>query len=241
MYCQIFHVVLEKDLVRIIDRWKKAVDSNKDFGAILTNLSKAFDCIHHDLLVSKLYAYRLSLPALKMIQDYPFNRKQRAKIGSPYSAWQNIILGVCQGSLLLNIFLCDSFLKHENCCYLNYANDITAYVVANNTAEVFEKSLNITRRLFTWFANNQMKANHGKHHLLLYRKEDANIQISYTTINCSRSQKLLGRVFDNKLKFDKHIENICQKANRKLNALARVTNYMELTKKRTLMNAVFKA
>ena len=150
-------------------------------------------------------------------------------------------MGVCQGSLLLNIFLCDSFLKHENCCYLNYANDITAYVVANNTAEVFEKSLNITRRLFTWFANNQMKANHGKHHLLLYRKEDANIQISYTTINCSRSQKLLGRVFDNKLKFDKHIENICQKANRKLNALARVTNYMELTKKRTLMNAVFKA
>ena len=76
---------------------------------------------------------------------------------------------------------------------------------------------------------------------MLYRKEDANIQISYTTINCSRSQKLLGRVFGNKLKFDKDIENICQKANRKLNALARVTNYMELTKKRTLMNAVFKA
>ena len=86
-----------------------------------------------------------------------------------------------------------------------------------------------------------MKANHGKCHLLLSAQNDANIQISNTTINCSKSQKLLGLVFDNKLKFDKHIENICQKANRKLNALARVTNYMELTKKRTLMNAVFKA
>ena len=85
-----------------------------------------------------------------------------------------------------------------------------------------------------------MKANHGKHHLLLHTKEDANIQISYTTINCSRSQKLLGIVFDNKLKFDKHIENICQKANRKLNALARVINYMELPKRRILMNAVLK-
>ena len=81
-----FPLVLEKDLVRIIDRWKKAVDSNKDLGAVLTNLSKAFDCFPYDLLVSKLYAYRLSLPALKMIQDYPFNRKQRAKIGSSYSA-----------------------------------------------------------------------------------------------------------------------------------------------------------
>ena len=86
-----------------------------------------------------------------------------------------------------------------------------------------------------------MKANHGKCHLLLSAQNDANIQISNTTINCSKSQKLLGLVFDNKLKFDKHIENICQKANRKLNASARVTNYMELPKSHILMNAFFKA
>ena len=48
-------------------------------------------------------------------------------------------------------------------------------------------------------------------------------------------------MFDNKLKFDKHIENICQKENGKLNVLARVTNYMELPKRRILMNAFFKA
>ena len=54
--------------------------------------------------------------------------------------------------------------------------------------------------------------------------------------------KLLGVVFNSKLKFDKHIENICQKANnRKLNTLARVTNYMKLSKTRNLMNAFFKA
>ena len=63
----------------MIDRWKKAVDSNKVFGAILTDLSKAFDRICHDLLVSKLHAYGLSLPALKMIQDYFLNRKRRTE------------------------------------------------------------------------------------------------------------------------------------------------------------------
>ena len=130
---------------------------------------------------------------------------------------------------------------HKNCCYVNYADDTTPYTAANNTAEVLEKLTNLTQMLFTWFANNQMKANHGKCHLLLSTQEDANIQISNATINCSRSQKLLGIVFDNKLKFDKHIENIFQKANRKLNALARVTNYMELPKRRILMNAFFKA
>ena len=48
-------------------------------------------------------------------------------------------------------------------------------------------------------------------------------------------------MLDNKLKFDKHVENICQKASRILHALARVTNYMELPKRRILMNAFFKA
>ena len=71
-------------------------------------------------------------------------------------------------------------------------------------------------------------------------KEDANIQISHTTIKCSRSQKLLGIVFDSKLNFDKHIENICQKTNKKLNALGSVTNYIELPKRRIIMNAFLK-
>ena len=55
--------------------------------------------------------------------------------------------------------------------------------------------------------------------------------MSNTTINCFILRKLLDIVFDNKPKFDKDIGNICQKANRKLNALARVTNYMGLPKK----------
>ena len=62
-----------------------------------------------------------------------------------------------------------------------------------------------------------------------------------TTTGSSRSQKLLGIVIDNKLKFELHIGNICQKANRKLNAPARLSNYMELPKKHILMNAFFKA
>ena len=155
----------------MIDKWKKAVDNNKAFGALLTDLPKTFDCICHDLLVAKLHAYGLSLPALKMIQDYLLNRKQRTKIRSSYSPWENIISGVPQGSILrpflFNIFLCDLFLEHENCCFTNYADDATPYVVANNTVEVIENLTIITQKLFTWFANNRMKVNHDNCHLLL--------------------------------------------------------------------------
>ena len=59
----------------MIDKWKKGVYRNKAFGALLTDLLKAFDCICHDLLVAKLHVYGLSLPALKMIQDYLVNQK----------------------------------------------------------------------------------------------------------------------------------------------------------------------
>ena len=229
----------------MIDKWKKAVDDNKAFGALLTDLSKAFDCICHGLLVPKLHAYGLSLPAMKMIQDYLLNQKQRTKVGSSNSTWENIISGVPQGTilgrLLFKIFFCDLFLEHEDCCFTNYADDTTLYVVANNTAEVIENLIIITQKLFPWFASNQMKVNHDKWHLLLRTQDEANIQIANSTMKCSKLKKLLGIVLDNKLKFYKHVENICQKASKTLNALAKITNYLELPKRRILVNAFLKA
>ena len=79
-------------LSSINNRWKKLFDSNEVFGAILTDLSKTFDRICHDLLDTKLNAYSaLSLPALKVTQDYLLNQKQRTKTGPPYSTWCSYI------------------------------------------------------------------------------------------------------------------------------------------------------
>ena len=140
------------------------------------------------------------------------------------------------GPLLFNIFLCDLFLSIENNYFTNYADDTSPYVVGNNPDEVVPELTDITEKLFTWFSQNEMKANLGKCHMLLSSTESLNFQISETVIHNSQSKKLLGVTFDNKVKFEKHINTICQKANRKLNALARITPYMELTKRRILMN-----
>ena len=124
----------------MIDKCKKAVDNRKVFGVVITDLSKAFDCICHDLLIAKLNAYGLSLPALKLITDYLQNRKQRTKIVSIYSDWEDIISGVPQGSilgpLLFNIFLCDLFLEDKNNYFANYTDDTTLYSVGSTTTEV---------------------------------------------------------------------------------------------------------
>ena len=159
------------------------------FGAVLNDLSEAFDCICHDLLIEKLNAYGLSLPELKLIKDYLQNRKQRTGIGSSFIYWEDITSGISQGSvlrpLLFNIFLCDLFLENEKNYLANHADDTTPYFAGSTTAEVFENLSRVTKKLFSWFANNQMKAKNYKCRLIFsFPEEDLAIQIEGSTINC---------------------------------------------------------
>ena len=82
--------------------------------------------------------------------------------------------------------------------------------------------------------------NTDKCHLLLNSQEPNTLKIGDLHINNFLNEKLLGITFGCKLKFNKHIEDICQKASQKLNALARNAPYMETTKNRILMNGFFK-
>ena len=72
-------------LLAMLEYWKSGVDEGKVFGALLTDLSKAFDCLSHELIIAKLNAYRFSLPALKLVQNYLSKRQQRTKINQSYS------------------------------------------------------------------------------------------------------------------------------------------------------------
>ena len=59
----------------MIKKWKKSVDKGKSFAAILTNLSKVFDCLPHDLIIAKFNAYGFSLSAVRLKQSYLSNKK----------------------------------------------------------------------------------------------------------------------------------------------------------------------
>ena len=98
---------------------------------------------------------------------------------------------------------------------------------------------NASLKLFKWFYDNQMKTNPDKCHFICSTDDKVNIILENQKMCNSPCEKLLGVRFDSKLTFDAHINDICKKAGLKLNALARITPYMDLNKKRLLLNAFF--
>ena len=111
--------------------------------AILTDLSKAFDCISHDLLMAKLNAYGFDQNALNDIHNYLFGRSQRTKVGFSFSDLLGILYGVPQGSildpLLFNINICDLFLSDYSSEFTNFTGDTTPYECGENYYEVINK------------------------------------------------------------------------------------------------------
>ena len=152
---------------------EEATDNDKAFGALLTDLSRAFDCLNHDLLIAKLHTYGIDIDSLNVLQDYLSTREQRTKVDSFYSSWEAILSRVTQGSilgpLLFNIFMCDMFLILKATYFTGYADDNTPFVVRDNIADVIKSLQEIGEDLLNSFLNNEMKLNTDKCRLLLNR------------------------------------------------------------------------
>ena len=133
------------------------------------------------------------------------------------------------------------FLVVQNVDFASYADDNTIYDAGDNIDEVIFSLQESSKKLFKWFADNQMKANEDKCHLIVNTNELTEIKIGDFTIKNSASEKLLGVNIDSKLNFDCHVNHLCNKANKKLRALAGVTSYMTLEKKKIVMNSFFNA
>ena len=119
----------QQTLVSLIEKWKVSLDNKGFAGAILMDLSKAFDCISHDLLIAKLSSYGFDMSALYYIHSYLNNRKQCVKIDNTYSTFKSLISGVPQGSILGPVYFNISIKKIISflgvmCCIIIFLNHI---------------------------------------------------------------------------------------------------------------------
>ena len=168
------------------------LDKNGFAGAILMDLSKAFDTINHDLLLAKLNAYGLSKDALLLLENYLSNRWQKVKINPNFSSWTELTTGVPQGSvlgpLLFNIYINDLFFEIDGATLHNFADDNTISAKNSNIEtllKVLEKNSNVA---IEWFLRNEMIVNPEKFQAIVIKRDN---QIDLEYILHLKNQKII--------------------------------------------------
>ena len=176
------------------------------------DLSKAYDCLPHDLLIAKLEAYDLDNGSLNLLLDYLSFRKQRTQVGSAYSKWSNVRRGIPQGSilgpLLFNIFINDIFMIIEQSDICNFADYNTFYSCEKSLTDIKENLVSDTKSILNWFRFNSLKANPGKFQFMILRNKSHHkheLKINSIKVEASDDVLLLGITINKKLTFKQHV------------------------------------
>ena len=119
------------------------------------DLSKAYDCLPHDLLIAKVEAYGLdNLVLIWLMITYVFGNKGK-KIGSLYSDSANVTRGIPKrsilGPLLSNIFINDIFLFIEKSDICKFADDNTLFSCGDNLSVILKSLEHAMKILLRWF------------------------------------------------------------------------------------------
>ena len=153
----------QSTLLRLLEDLRNSSDNHQCIAAILMDLSKAFDCLPHGLLVAKLKAYGLSEEAVKLLDSYLNDRSQQIKLGPYASSWEKLFKGVPQGSslgpLLFNVFINDIFYFIVQSILYKYADDNTLSFIHKDRLHLKSVLEQESQILISWFDQNLMNAN----------------------------------------------------------------------------------
>ena len=232
-------------LLRLCENLRKALDEGKSAGLLLMDLSKAFDCLPHDLLAAKLAAYKMNPVAIKLLISYLIGRQQRVKLGEHKGDWMTMLKGVPQGSILgpslFNIFLNDLMFTLKHTEPVNYADDNTLCAISDQLHDTIKKLEADSNIAIDWFAENNMQANPTKFQFLTTGNSNVVLTIKGAIIDQDQCVKLLGVNIDKRLDFNFHVETVVRKCAAQLNALRRQSKLLNTRAKLTVFNAFIKA
>ena len=194
-------------ILEVVNDIVEGLDGGELRSAALCDLSKAFDCVSHAILLDKLNYYGINGTPHLLLQSYLSNRKQAVSINGKLSNLKDIKTGVPQGSILgplLFIIYINDFSTSviPNKCVL-YADDATIIVSAVSQDSLQQNTISALSSAQNWFSSNSLKLNNDKTQKITFSFSSASIEGNYV--------KLLGLLLDDGLKWSSHIDNLCSR------------------------------
>ena len=205
-------------LSTIIDEIYNSIDDNNFVLGIFFDISKAFDCVNHKILLAKLFHYGIRGQLNKWFESYLHNRSQYTSVNGASSSLDSISCGVPQGSvlgpLLFIIFINDiALLKPIKSLIKMFADDTNLFITGNNLVNIEQKANVAVNLISQWMLANKLALNIDKTYFMLFQPKSKNNLVITLNINLNgiilkqvHSAKFLGVIIDDRLEWKDHIQ-----------------------------------
>ena len=216
-------------LTQLTELWRKEVDKGKAVAVAFIDFKKAFDCVQHEQLLTKLQRnFGILGPLHNWLKSYLSNRLQYTVVNGVKSKMQSVSVGIPQDSVLgptlFALYICDLLSSVPSGETYLFADDTTIYCVAENGDQAIHQLNKALKEIYSWCLNNRLTPHPKKSEVMLLSKTNTvgptpPVTVGGCLVKLVNKSRLLGVTVDDRLTWSPHLSEVKKSFANKLNLL----------------------